>query len=739
LSADNKKLSFFQELKRRNVYRVGVAYAVLTWLILQVIDTITPIFSLPDFAPKLVLSILAVAFPAVLLFAWAFELTPEGLKREKDVDRTQSITGNTGQRLDRITIGVLVIAVAMLLADKFFLSDAPAPVQVVAESSVPDAVAEVDESPSIAVLPFVNMSDDKSSEYFSDGLADTMLHMLAQISEIRVAARTSSFQFRDQTMDISQIGEQLNVGTVLEGSVQRAGDKIRVTAQLIDVENGFHLWSGNFDRDLEDVFAIQDEIANEVVAALKVSLLGEVAGTMDRDQTENFDAYTEYLLAVNALNDMSSENLSKAAAHLQAAVALDRNYARAWATLGRTYVEMEDYGVLSQSEAIDSAREAASRALDIVPDSSEALAVLGKVEMLEGNREQAGALLNKAVENGPNDSVAMNYLADYLMFEGRPQEALSAFQKSVRMDPLSESPLIELSNLYLALGRYDEAAATIARVREFNPDSASASGMAAAIPWLQGEYAAAITLMNKTVEDDPEDPESAALLGWVHLDIDIPNEAKRWFDRAVEVDAEHPVTRSAPLFLFYKTRENPEENLRLARELLDDKIDNRRQSRSIALRIMYEQALAEGNFDSYFEILDNLYPHLFDDPPHDFERSLTGLYFTGFALISSGQKERGNELLRTWLERVGAVQEAYGLTSRGNVAVRLMLDDREGALQKLEQLAQRMYNAPLNYTYFRLDPTYDPIREEPAFVALLEKYEGNAAEQRELIQAASTN
>ena len=363
MSSDNKKTSLFEELKRRNVYRVGVAYAVLTWLILQAIDTVSPILSLPEFAPKLALTILAIGFPAVLLFAWAFELTPEGIKREKDVDRSQSITSNTGQRLDRIIIGVLVIAVGMLLVDKFFLAGVPQAQteQVVATSEVPAAVAEEDETPSIAVLPFVNMSDDKSSAYFSDGLADTMLHMLAQISEIRVAARTSSFQFRDQAMDISKIGEQLNVATVLEGSVQRAGDKIRITAQLIDVDNGFHLWSGNFDRDLDDVFAIQDEIANEVVAALKVSLLGEVADTLDSDQTENLDAYTEYLLGLNALNESSMENFSRAIAHLQKAVEYDPNYARAWSTLGRTYLEMEDYGILGRTEAITAARDAASQ------------------------------------------------------------------------------------------------------------------------------------------------------------------------------------------------------------------------------------------------------------------------------------------------------------------------------------------------------------------------------------------
>ena len=227
MSSDKQKLSFFEELKRRNVYRVGVAYAVLTWLVLQIVETVSSILSLPESAPKTVLIVLVIGFPVALLFAWAYEITPEGIKREKDVDRSASITNHTGVRLDRITIAVVVLAVVILLVDRFILTEVPAPIQVVAEDNVQEEVVEKDEGPSIAVLPFVNMSDDKSSAYFSDGLADTMLHMLAQIGEIRVAARTSSFRFRDQDLAISEIGEQLNVATVLEGSVQRAGDKIR--------------------------------------------------------------------------------------------------------------------------------------------------------------------------------------------------------------------------------------------------------------------------------------------------------------------------------------------------------------------------------------------------------------------------------------------------------------------------------------------------------------------------------
>jgi TolB-like protein/Flp pilus assembly protein TadD len=738
LSANNKKLSFFEELKRRNVYRVGVAYAVLTWLILQAIDTVSPLLSLPDFAPKLALTILAIGFPAVILFAWAFELTPEGIKREKDVDRTQSITSHTGQRLDRIIIGVLVIAVGMLLVDKFFLSDPAAPVQVATEISAPDAAAE-EEVPSIAVLPFVNMSDDKSSEYFSDGLADTMLHMLAQISDIRVAARTSSFQFRDQAMDISKIGEQLNVATVLEGSVQRAGDKIRITAQLIDVDNGFHLWSGNYDRSLEDVFAIQDEIANEVVAALKVSLLGDEAGAMDRDQTENVDAYTEYLLGLNALNKSSIENYSRAVAHLQAAIELDPDYSLAWSTLGRTYLEMESYGAMPQTDAIAAAREAASRALDLVPESSEALAILGWAANLDGADDEAGKLLAKAVELGPNNAVAAEAYGNYLAGEARPQDALVALQRAARLDPLSEPVIMSLSNLHLALGDMDAAERFAVRMRAIAPNSANLGGVESYIALRRGDIVGAIDAMKRALEADPNDPEVPAQIALLYLNADMPSAAQQWFDRGVELDPEHPISQAAPLIMHYYTREDSAENVRLARALLEDEIGTRRGARFIALQVLYEHYLENDALDSFLEILDNLYPYLFDEPPIDYERSGLGTFYVGVAEFNNGDEERGTEILRAWSQMVSGFEEAYGFTNVGRQFIDIMIGDRAATLQDGDFSGHRMYNGLFNYMLLTNGPSADPVRDDPEFIELLQKYQTNAAEQRKILQARNAN
>lgn len=738
MSADNKNISIFEELKRRNVYRVGLAYVVLTWLLLQVIDTLGPIFELPEWAPKLVLTILGIGFPAVMLFAWAFELTPEGIKREKDVDRSQSITSNTGQRLDRITIGVLLVAVGMLLVDKFFISDAPAPVQLVAADIAADVTAEIEESPSIAVLPFVNMSDDKSSTYFSDGLADTVLHMLAQVREIRVAARTSSFQFRDQSMDISEIGNQLNVGTVLEGSVQRAGDKIRITAQLIDVENGFHLWSGNFDRDLDDVFAIQDEIANEVVAALKVSLLGEVAGSMDSDQTDNLDAYTEYLLGISDLSDATSETLSSAIVHLQKAVAHDPNYARGWSTLGRAYIEMEDYGSMATSEAVTAARNAANRALNLAPNSSEALAVLGMTELIDNNVHQAGLILQRAIETGPNDVVALNYYSMFLGADGKSDERIRTLQKAIRLDPLSEDAYINLSNAYMAVDQLEDATQVVAKLSAINPESVNAAGFGAFIAFQRGEIARAIREMIAAQDLDPGDAEPAFMVGLMYLSLDLPLEAKQWMDRATEIDAQHPVARAGPLFLNYYSQQANAENVRLAKKLLGEGIENRRGARYMALRVLLDHGADTGDYEPVLAALDSLYPHLFDDPPHDLDKSYMATHMAGIALASSGAVERGNDFLRWWDAEAQSFEEVYGV-GRDSITVSLVLGDKTEALQKLQNFSESDFSKTYHRMFLENDALFDTVRDEPQFIALLDNYRVIAEQQRELLQAMNAN
>jgi len=729
-----------EELQRRNVVRVAIGYIVSSWLLIQVADLVLENIGAPAWVMQTILLVLALGFPVVLFFSWAYEVTPEGIKRESEVDRSQSITHVTRRKLDKAITAVLVIALAYFAVDKYVLSERPdaAVPQTVAESVVegPAAATAVDEviGKSIAVLPFVNMSDDKSSEYFSDGLADTVLHMLAQIHELRVAARTSSFKFRDQALDISEIGAQLNVASILEGSVQRSGDTIRVTAQLIDVSNGYHLWSGNFDRELKDVFAIQDEIANEVVAALKVSLLGESDERLVSDDTDNFEAYTEFLLGMNDLSSANTKTLPTAIDHLREAIRLDSNYARAHSSLGRAYLELSSYGLMNESESTVLARNAASRALDIAPESSEALAVLGRAEIFDGNLQAAKNLLEKAIEIAPNDTTALEYYAGYLWVVARPDDAIAAYRKIISLDPLNEDAHTFLADVFSDLQRFDDAAATFARLREIAPVSANARVFEAISQAVQGNLATGAQMTIDAHGLDPDDADILGVAGRYYLALDMPAEARRWFDRAIEVDSRNWIARSGPLFLNYYLQENEDENFRLARELLEDGIEDRRSSRFMALMVLVEHAADTGRHDVALDVLDNLYPALFDDPPHDLEKDPVGMMFVGLALLQSGDVERGSHLLQKYLDWRSPRDAAYGV-SRSTIAVKLALGDLDGAREILPTFEEFRYYWEFNRILLERSHLFDPLREDPAFIAMLEDYRSEAEEQRTILQA----
>ena len=653
-----KDTSFFAELKRRNVYRVGIAYAIASWLLLQVIDVVEPIIGIPEWVPKLILVLLAVGLPLALIFAWAYEMTPEGLKREKEVDRTASITHETGQRLNRIIIGVLVIAVGVLLVDRSMPDRRKEQTaKPVADAAVEAARADevvTTGAPSIAVLPFANMSADESSTYFSDGLADTLLHMLAQIREIRVAARTSSFQFRDQNTDITKIAEALNVGTVLEGSVQKAGNKIRVTAQLIEAESGYHLWSGNFDRDLDDVFAIQDEIANEVVAALKVSLLGEAAEKLSQHETDNVEAYTEYLLGINDINEYSFESLRRGEQRFLNAVRLDPGYALAWARLGHLYLDMEGTGAGNRREMNEKARDAASKALDLDPQSALAIAVLGTVELNLGDEDAAADLFERAIELGPNEPFAHQQLGQLYSTNFQGTEAIGAFEAALILDPLSTTIHNDLILQHRFLRQYDKADEYVTKLLKIAPESPLPWYRKSELEFQRGNWAQATIDTMQAFEYDPDDPELATMIGEHYLAIDDPASARRWFDRAVEIDASHPVSRAAPLAIYLYEDRTSADGATLARRLIEDGLAERQGSRALALQVIWDDAERNDTWDEWLEFLSAYFPEYFEADGNWSHRSLNTTWFLGAMLIAAGRDEQGLRVMQEMIEDISA-------------------------------------------------------------------------------------
>ncbi|MCZ6893097.1 MAG: tetratricopeptide repeat protein, partial [Gammaproteobacteria bacterium] len=443
----------------------------------------------------------------------------------------------------------------------------------------------------------------------------------------------------------------------------------------------------------------------------------------------------EYILAVNDLDHVTSESLRSAISHLLEATRLDPNYARAFSTLGRAYFSLLSWGAINESDAIAAARTAASRALDISPDSAEALAVLGMAELFDGNRDAGEQLLKRAIENGPNDTVALNYYARYLRSVARPIEAIEYYQKMLRLDPLSEAAHVALSETYRSVRQYSNAKETITRFKRIDPNSVYADSEIFFMERQQGNFAAAVATMNDSLARVPDDtdPESASQLAQVYLALEMPEEAQRLFDRATEIDALHPTSRSGPLWVNYLLQQNQNDSVRLASELLDDRIDNRFGSRVIALITLYEHGANTGHYDLLLESLDNLYPTLLDDPPHDLDKSLTGTLHAGMALIGNGDVDRGSNYLHFFLNQNEPYREVYGV-GLGSVVASLVLGDIQGALDKLADFSQYPYRDFSNGLLVEHSSLFDPIRDEPAFIALLTEYRENAEKQRRILR-----
>ncbi len=456
----------FQELKRRNVFRVGVAYAVASWVLLQVVDVITPVLDLPAWAPKLIFVILAIGLVPALLFAWAFEMTPEGLKKEADVDRSSSIANATGRKLNYVITGFLAVAVVLLLVERQIR---PAPVP--AADSQPVAAAETTERErSIAVLPFVNMSSDTEQEFFSDGITEEILNSLASVKELKVAGRTSSFAFKGQNDDLRRIGDSLGVQHILEGSVRKSGDKVRITAQLVQVDNGFHLWSETYDRELTDVFAIQDEIATEILKQLKSKLLtaDEVFAEATRTTPE---VYELYLQAKQRIYTRERSEIETAVAELDDAIRLDPNYAPAFAQRGIATMLLSDtqYGDIPHDESHRRGKRYIDEALRLGPNSAEAWAALGLYH--DRDTEAAIEALVKALSINPNLIDASNWLQIALRISGQMQSALQILRDIAERDPLYRPAFSNAMQMFNNFGLTDEAEQLLKRIEAFNPDN----------------------------------------------------------------------------------------------------------------------------------------------------------------------------------------------------------------------------------------------------------------------------
>ena len=442
--------NFFAELKRRNVYKVAVAYAVVAWLLLQGASIVLPSFEAPAWTMKVLILVLAVGLPIAVVLAWAFEITPEGIVRADEVDPEKSITRKTGRRLTALIVLIAIVAASLFVFQKSRrVSEAPpktaAPISVQSQNGK-----------SIAVLPFDDLSAAHDQQFFGDGLAEELLNVLVQIDGLSVASRTSSFAFKGKNLSIPDIAKTLGVAHIVEGSVRRVDNRLRVTAQLIDVATDRHLWSQTFDRQVTDIFAIQDEIARSIADALKVRL---AHGADRKAGTESVEAYELYLLGLYHLNQRTEEGLRKALDIFREATERDPSFARAFAALSMTYSLLPGYAAFDQNLANREALLAAEKAVVLDPKSAEALTALAQSYFNQGKVWQALQAYDRALAANPRYSVARHWKGITLSLVGRLAEGESELRAARALDPAS-LPLQSFLSVNLALqGRLEEALA----------------------------------------------------------------------------------------------------------------------------------------------------------------------------------------------------------------------------------------------------------------------------------------
>jgi len=445
------------DLRRRRVLRVAAAYGVVAWLVIEVASVVFPALHVPDWALTVVVSLGLAGFPVVLLLAWVFDITPEGVVKTEPAGEGSAEVQRVARRgIDFVIIGVLVAIIGYLVFDQNLLQSTQARQQ------------------SIAVLPFVDLSQEGDNEYFSDGISEELLNSLVSVDGLRVAARTSSFAFKNRNEDVRSIGQQLNVNTVLEGSVRRSGDQVRITAQLINVDDGFHLWSSTYDRRLDDIFSIQAEIAQSIVDALKLELIGDHQRMGSVSADVDIRAYDLYLLGRHHWHQRTEESLNRALELFQQAVAIDETFALAYTGLADTYLLLDGYGDLSSEEAASRAELPVARALALDDQLAEAYASLGLLRLNQSDLAGAELALRKAVDLNPNYSMAHMWLGLALDWSEGPNAALAEFSRAMELDPLHPVIRQNMAKTLGATGRFEQAVAQAQVILDSDPGQDSA-------------------------------------------------------------------------------------------------------------------------------------------------------------------------------------------------------------------------------------------------------------------------
>ena len=503
--------SFFAELKRRNVYKVAVGYAVVGWLLIQVATQVFPFFEIPNWAVRLVVLFIVVGFPIALVIAWAFELTPGGIKRTEEADRVYP-----GRSRGRAWIYV-VISAGLLSAGLFFLGRYTAP----NENKIANVPAK-----SIAVLPFENLSRDPDNAYFAEGIQDEILTRLAKVADLKVISHTSTQRYKSSPDNLPQIAKELGVANILEGSVQKSQDQVRVNVQLINAATDAHLWADSFDRKLIDIFAVESEIAAKVADTLQAKLTGAEQHAISMQPTQNTEAYQLYLKGRYFWNKRTGPDLQKAIDYFKQAIEKDPGYALAYVGLGDSYILLSGFGAAPPQDSFPLAEAAAKKALEIDDNLAEAHTTLGFILCVHHlNFADSIREFERAIALNPNYATAHHWFGDGpLLAVGQFDRAIAEGKRAVELDPLSVIITADLGADFLVARRYDEAIDQFHKAIDLDPRFYYAHWNLAQALEMKGDLRGALTEYKKAVELD-DDPFVLALLGQAYAKVGQRDEA----------------------------------------------------------------------------------------------------------------------------------------------------------------------------------------------------------------------
>ena len=726
-------MSLFEELKRRNVFRVAAAYLVVGWLLTEVLTTLLPAFGAPEWVSKTVMLVFALGFLPTIVLSWVYELTPDGIKKDHEVDRTGPGATETSRRLEYFTIASVIIGVVLIA----IFSSRP-------DGGVPSQRAADISEASVAVLPFVNMSGSKDNEYFSDGLTETLLHMLAQIPDLKVAARTSSFAFRNQDKTIVEIANALDVAHVLEGSVQRSGDRVRITAQLIRAADGFHVWSENYDRTLDDIFAIQDEIAEKVGGALSESLLGTGTDTVVADSmTEIPDAYDLYLQALQARSTYSYGGLRAAEGLLKGALTIDPNFLEAKVELASNYWHQVETGLMDQGTAHPAIVAITNQVLAVRPDDANARAIRLFAELTERMRNEGLQVLPEtAVELEDIVASAPAELQPKVLltrvYQGMQQfgKAVPLMQEAMNQDPFNPQIHFELGSLYVDLEQWENARTALQQSLELEPAQPNALARLAQVSLQAGDGVDYLRQHLRAMEVDPADYELPGIIASFLYELDLIEEGDDFRNRVLAIAPTSAISYQVEMLRAINIGD-VEGSVASARRAIEDDIDDRRFAFGGAVQHLLRVAAMRNAVEEESDYLQEVAPGILNIDAAAVPPKYRGAQLAAFDAwyVSLPRDELLSRLarMRQIADSVGFVPESDPGT---HVGILLLQGNLEEAIEvALTELFTESVASHLDWKRAISQPLFAEFVEDPGVQAAMKRWEDEEAALRDQLKA----